>query len=168
MARYENKSLSVVPEREQETIDRYIRFGWELQNSQEVFNRDSHLEDRADGLYSVTTTTNYIKLLFRRDTEMPHYEEIRAIERDYEALEPTASRLPEDLKLKWKILIPALLLLPGILAQSVWLALLGPALGVGFVLLYHFFIYNPRFQKWGDARAAMSELEEKLAKITEE
>ena len=44
----------------------------------------------------------------------------------------------------------------------------GPALGVGFVLLYHFFVCNPRFQKWSDACSEMSAPEERLAKITEE
>lgn len=44
----------------------------------------------------------------------------------------------------------------------------GPALGVGFVLLYHFFGCNPRFQKWSDACSEMRAPEERLAKITEE
>ena len=50
MARMESKSVRVSPASEQITIDRYQKFGWVLLGSQEVFNRDSHLEEGAPAL----------------------------------------------------------------------------------------------------------------------
>lgn len=64
MARLESTSLSVLPNDEQEAIDTYQKFGWELKSSQEIFNKDSHNERRGDSVYNVTETTNYVKLVF--------------------------------------------------------------------------------------------------------
>mgnify|MGYP007101875896 CR=1 FL=1 len=83
MARLESKSVTCSPESENSTIDLYQEFGWVLQSSQEVFNKDSHLEDRSGTTYSVTQTTNYVKLIFSRDKDMPYYEQIAQLERDY-------------------------------------------------------------------------------------
>lgn len=82
----ENKSISVLPAQEQAQIDLWADFGWDLKSSQEIFNRDSHLEGRSSGTYSVTTTTNYVKLVFTRDTNMKNYNEIAAIEREFDSL----------------------------------------------------------------------------------
>ena len=94
MARLESTSLSVSPSKEQEAIETYQKFGWELKSSQEIFNKDSHNEVRGDSLYSVTETTNYVKLVFQRDKDMPYYNEICEIEKKFfEALnrEPSYS-----------------------------------------------------------------------------
>lgn len=94
MARLESTSLSVSPSKEQEAIETYQKFGWELKSSQEIFSKDSHNEVRGDSLYSVTETTNYVKLVFQRDKDMPYYNEICEIEKKFfEALnrEPSYS-----------------------------------------------------------------------------
>lgn len=83
MSRFENSSIQVSPSREQEAIEVYQKFGWELVSSQEIFNKDSHNEARGDSLYSVTETTNYVKLLFRRDKDMPYYNEVCDLENQY-------------------------------------------------------------------------------------
>lgn len=83
MARLESKSLSVSPEMEHEAIETYQKFGWELKSSQEIFNKDSHQELRGDSVYSVTETTNYVKLVFQRDKDMPYYNEVCEIEDKY-------------------------------------------------------------------------------------
>ncbi len=65
----ESKTVKCLPADEQFFIDVNQRFKWELVSSQEIFAQDTRLESRYDGDYSVTTTTNYIKLVFSRDTE---------------------------------------------------------------------------------------------------
>lgn len=83
MARLESKSLSVSPSMEHEAIETYQKFGWELKSSQEIFNKDSHQEQHGDSIYSVTETTNYVKLVFQRDKDMPYYNEVCEIEDKY-------------------------------------------------------------------------------------
>lgn len=83
MARLESKSLSVSPDKEHEAIETYQKFGWELKSAQEIFNKDSHEELRGDSVYSVTETTNYVKLVFQRDKDMPYYNEVCEIEDKY-------------------------------------------------------------------------------------
>lgn len=83
MARLESTSLSVLPNDEQEAIDTYQKFGWELKSSQEIFNKDSHNERRGDSVYNVTETTNYVKLVFQRDKDMPYYKQICELENKY-------------------------------------------------------------------------------------
>lgn len=81
MARMESKSVRVAPAAEQITIDRYQKFGWVLLGSQEVFNRDSHLEEGAPGtINSVTETTHFVKLVFQRDMDMPYYNKIKELD----------------------------------------------------------------------------------------
>lgn len=86
MARLEKKSITCRPVEENSTIQRFERFGWTLESSQEVYNKDSHIEKRFDANYSVTETTNYVKLVFSRDKDMPYYNEISALEAKYELL----------------------------------------------------------------------------------
>lgn len=54
----------------------YALFGWELFSNQRMKTRSSHLEGRADGVYSVTETTDESSLTFRRNMNMPHYSEL--------------------------------------------------------------------------------------------
>lgn len=85
MARMESKSVRVAPAAEQSTIDRYQKFGWVLLGSQEVFNRDSHLEEGAPGtINSVTETTHFVKLVFQRDMDMPYYNKIKELDEQFE------------------------------------------------------------------------------------
>lgn len=83
MARLETKSISVSPEFEQKTISTYERFGWTCAGSQTVDTKDSHLERKGDDLVSVTERSNYVKLLFQRDKDMPHYNELVSCESRY-------------------------------------------------------------------------------------
>ena len=110
MPRWESTSLSVAPEKEQEAIETYQSFGWELRSSQEIFNKDSHQEARGDSIYSVTETTNYVKLVFQRDKDMPYYNEVCEIENKYFDL---LNRKPIYYCGNAPIVIGALFLLPG-------------------------------------------------------
>lgn len=83
----EFKTITVAPAGEQYTIDTRTLFGWELQSSQEINTKESHIEAGFTGNVSVTTTENYVKLIFARDpSQVPHYQELTAIERQYDAL----------------------------------------------------------------------------------
>ena len=84
--RWESKVLQISQSQEQKTIKKYERFGWELASSQTVDTKDSHLEDRWDGLYSVTESTNYVKLTLRRNKNMPHYDELVKLEKQLDDL----------------------------------------------------------------------------------
>ena len=85
MAR-ETKSLTVSPNDEQSTIDLNECFGWELQSSQEVYSKDSHLESRSDGVYNVTSTTNYVKLVFSREKDDPRYLQYVNLESEFNSI----------------------------------------------------------------------------------
>ena len=83
MGKMESKSVTAAPSEEQDIIEKHELFGWELKSSQEVLSRDSHLENRGDDLYNVTTTQNYVKLVFQRDAESPIAAKARSVEDEY-------------------------------------------------------------------------------------
>ncbi len=68
----EIKSFKVHPDYESEEINYRQRFGWEFVSTQEIYNKDTHLERGIsdiilDTTTSVTETTHYVKLTFKRD-----------------------------------------------------------------------------------------------------
>ncbi len=79
----ETKVVNVESNEEQATMDFYAKFGWEVLTTQRVYNKDSHLESRNDGVYNVTTTTDFVRITFTRDKAMPFYREISDIENRY-------------------------------------------------------------------------------------
>ena len=84
MAMKEFKSFSVLPSEEEDTIKLWQTFGWELVGApQEIYNKDSNLERKGDDIYSVTTTTHYIKLTFERDPERKNDDELKSLETQY-------------------------------------------------------------------------------------
>ena len=83
MARNESKSIQVHPSDEQSQIDLMQKFHWNLQSSQEINTKDSHLEKRGDGIYSVTTTNRYVKLVFTRNLDDPNLDKIKNLENEY-------------------------------------------------------------------------------------
>ena len=76
----ETKAVQIHPSEENEQINLWGKFGWEVQSSQEIYNQNT--KDLGDKV--VTTTTNYVKLVFSRDTSMPNYDKIRSYENDYD------------------------------------------------------------------------------------
>lgn len=108
MARYETKSIQVSPDSEQHTINIWQKFGWTLESSQEIFNQDSHLENRGGDLYNVTKTTNYVKLVFKRNKDMAYYNEVCKLENQYHnivAKEPKLEKFGCLIKIAIAILI---------------------------------------------------------------
>lgn len=82
----ETKSITVHPNNENAQIELWSKFGWQLKSSQEIYSKDSHLERRGDKIYNVTQTTNYVKLVFQRDTEMKNYDELKKLESEYDLI----------------------------------------------------------------------------------
>ena len=112
----ETKTLTVNPNAEQDTIDLLASFGWNLKSSQEIKNKDSHLERRGDDIVSVTETEHYIKLVFDRDTKRDNYDRLKELENTYFTI---MSQEPEQRYVHVSFPIAAILLLmyvvPGVI-----------------------------------------------------
>jgi hypothetical protein len=107
----EFKTLNVAPGGENEAIEFWQHFGWELMGApQEIYNKSSHLEKDGDKINSVTETTHYIKLSFQRDTAMNHYSELASLQREYESI-PDASAPPKRFGMLFLILMGISLLM---------------------------------------------------------
>ncbi|MBE7080383.1 MAG: hypothetical protein E7371_04010 [Clostridiales bacterium] len=156
----ETKSISVHPDDEQETIDLYQTFGWELQSSQEIFNRDSHLERSGNNINSITTTTNYVKLVFSRETTMPNYSKLSALENEYHDVD-----FPYQQSAKGWFIISGIVAMLGIFNLGTWFFGI-PILAVGIVLLVFSFKKMKKFsdEYWSERSAANEKCEEILNK----
>lgn len=173
MAKTETKSVSVLPRDEQKAIKFHEKFGWSVQSSQEIFNRDTKQEvkDNIYGdseLWNVTTTTNYVKIIFQRDKEMKNYAEIVDFEKKYEANTYLIERAPG--LFPGKILsILIILLLIGTFGSFA-----GGAIGSGILSLLiaggifaarFFLIYKPKDEKASKAYAENKKIDEALEKL---
>lgn len=162
MAKFESKSISVAPAQEQDVIAKHEMFGWQLLSSNEVYNQDSHLEQRGDEIWNVTNTTNYVKLVFQRDTEIPNIEKIRSLEKEYWHYNEISAVYPSAPSWKFRILLPIVLALPGILTSNVVLMLAGLVLGIAVVICHKKFIYQPKVKQWADWANKRDELEAQI------
>lgn len=84
----EIKTLEIKNSEEQKTIEFWTQFGWQLKSSQRIYNKDSHLAQRGDTVYSVTETVDFTKLVFERDKNGPNYSTIARLEREYLSIDP--------------------------------------------------------------------------------
>ena len=75
MANDETKSVTTSHEEEQMIIEKHEQFGWSLHSSQEVLSQTAHSTDMGYYVQHTTTTTNYVKLIFKRDRDFPHARE---------------------------------------------------------------------------------------------
>ena len=105
----EIKTLTVAPNEDAQTIYNLQCFGWTLLSSQEVYNKDSHLEAWGKNTYSVTQTTHYVKLIFERDTtKIVNYSQIRRLEDAYMAVPcPKQNPAPKKEVVKWLMILCA-------------------------------------------------------------
>ena len=83
MANDETKSVTTSHEEEQMIIEKHEQFGWSLHSSQEVLSQAAHSTDMGYYVKHTTTTTNYVKLIFKRDRDFPNAKEIRPLEDEY-------------------------------------------------------------------------------------
>ena len=110
----ETKKVQVAPADEEAVIRLWQDFGWKLFSSQEIKNTDSHLERKGDTIYNVTTTENYVNLLFKRETNMANYSTIKELENQYLAVPENSGPYSSALK-KFLIAVAAILILIGML-----------------------------------------------------
>ncbi len=85
------KTMTVPPDLEVDAIQLWTTFGYELFGNQEVLSKDTHIEQGmmdvlCDTYTQVQETTHYIKLTFQRDPGIPHYDELKKLEDEFEAL----------------------------------------------------------------------------------
>ncbi len=79
---WEYKTVNIETGSENEVMERYGWFGWQLHSSQRIYNRDSTLEFDYMDKYGnrvykpVTYVTDYMQLNFARDTSRPYYSRI--------------------------------------------------------------------------------------------
>lgn len=112
---YEYKSERVAPAQQNNLVNTYAAFGWELMSAQETYHENTeitgvHAKARTYGAFmqgftgddgKVTTTidtaktvTNYVTLQFRRDTAIPNYAKLVELEHKAPDLFPTRPAKP--------------------------------------------------------------------------
>jgi len=180
--RIESKSYVAAPNEEQEVISKHELFGWELKSSQEVLSKESHLEERSGDLYSVTTTQNYVKLMFQRDADRPEVAQVKKLEEEYWNLyERTAWRYAPQ---KSKLLTIVPLVLCGVAVFGALYSLFAsgaPSFGArllsfvifiavaavmfGITFAYNRFVFNPREDKFFAGRRRKEDIEKEVQAI---
>ncbi|MDR3318976.1 MAG: hypothetical protein LBS99_06005 [Clostridiales bacterium] len=79
MARLESAVEQVAPSGQDRMKQRYEQFGWNLISVQDVVN---NYESRSgDTIYQ--NKERWVKLMFQRDKDMPNYERVRALEKEW-------------------------------------------------------------------------------------
>jgi hypothetical protein len=186
----ESKSITVAPSEEQQVIRKHEQFGWILKSSQEIYNKDSHLESRFSGLYNVTTTKNYVKLVFQRDTEMPQRDRIQSLENQYWQLYQNTRYTPTKNKkyTLFPIILSLIFLFEGIYAlfipdtdifwaggsnassileriQMLLVCLVISAVFFGIFYVYKRFIFAPKMKAYYSSCEKKKELEKEILTI---
>ncbi len=64
----------------------YRLFGWTLLSSQEINNQDSTVRVVGDYIVTQTTRIQYVKLTFKRDTNMPNYQRLCELQEEFESI----------------------------------------------------------------------------------
>lgn len=100
----ETKTLSVNPSEEQSTVEFWQDFGWELVSSQEIFNEYQKTSVDYQGNRTLSTErTNYVKLVFNRDTTIENHDKIVALEKKLPPLPQKSKQM-----LVWTILLASI------------------------------------------------------------
>ena len=112
---YEYKTERVAPARQNDLVNTYAAFGWELMSAQETYHESTeitgiHAKARTYGAFmqgftgddgkittmvdTAKTVTNYVTLQFRRDTAIPNYAKLVELEHKALDLFPTRPQKP--------------------------------------------------------------------------
>ena len=165
----ETKSITVSPQEEQNTIEIWQIFGWELLSSQEVFNKDSHVETRSDGVYNITSTTNYVKLLFSRENTIPNYSQLVALEKEFYNISLPTYREPEgDGLLYYGALVCGILSVVSLIGGAWYFALLLVPAAIALLIFRgkrRSDEQNYVFKKQKEANSKRAEILEKAKKL---
>jgi hypothetical protein len=127
MAMKDVKSISVAPEKEENTVRLFQSFGWELKSTQEIKTQDvqTFTGQDSDGTehYQTTRGDHYIKLTFERDPARQNYAELKSLEGQYYSVKnPSYPEEPVRFGMFWGIatVIGFILLPPGGIAIIIW------------------------------------------------
>ncbi|MDR0475531.1 MAG: hypothetical protein LBH43_17895 [Treponema sp.] len=85
----ETKFIEVGPRDVNSTIEAWASFGWELLGApQEINYSTTHRTQETDDHYAseYTTTTNYVKITFQRDSGIPNYSQLAELQRQYDSI----------------------------------------------------------------------------------
>lgn len=173
MAKIETKSVSVLPREEQDVIKFYEKFGWTVQSSQEIFNRDTRDEVRKntmgdDELWNVTTTTNYVKIIFQRDKEIDNYKKLCELQEEYETNEFIFKKAPGIMPGKILSIVIGLCLIAcisGFVNGQVGVGFVGLIFGGGIFAARYFLRYKPNDEKASAAYLRNQEIDKELEKL---
>lgn len=85
------KVLQIAPDMENDTIRIWQNFGYHYLSSQEVaYGTTTINQGPLDFLFNqikfITTRVNYVKLVLERDHDIPHYQELKDLEEQFNAV----------------------------------------------------------------------------------
>ena len=133
----EIKSISVAPSAEEETVNVWQSFGWEFKSTQEIKTQDvqqfTGQDDDGTEHYTTTRGEHYVKLTFERDPNRQNYNELVALEKQYNAV-PGPGYPPVRFGKVWGVIAGIGILLyvvPGIL-----------------IIIWRCVSYSKKYKKW--------------------
>jgi hypothetical protein len=157
----EVKSFTVDPDEEEETIEHWQIFGWELKSTQEVRTQDVQKYtgqiESSDGsitnYYETEEGEHYIKLTFERERSMPTYAELCDLEKRYDSIripdrpnEPTKPVLEKTGCFVWGISILGAVLGGGLIVKG-YVTMGVIFLIVGFMVLVPMMLKESAYSK---------------------
>ncbi len=169
MANDETRSITTSCEEEQTIIEAHEQFGWSLHSSQEIMSQVGHSTDMGYYVEHTTTTTNYVKLVFKRDRDFPNADKIRPLEDEY--WDNFAMRYTVPKILPGKILkgFAILYIVGGIFRyyfeHNILDLLFAVTIGLLPTLIRYFFYYKPKAKKAELAFERCCEISESVEEI---
>ena len=147
----ETKTVEVGPDYADDAVNTWAVFGWEFHSRQTIKNKSSKLENRGGSLYQVTESEHYVELTFQRDTSIPHYAELNALQKQYDAVPGPGKR--SNLFSKFSLIIMGLGLLTfisGFATGQIYV----PSIIIGALILFlKVFFHIKKNKKWDAAYA---------------
>lgn len=170
MSGTENKSVKTHPALEQEIISTHEKFGWSLVSSQELLSQTSHTSEDSVFVYHHTTTTNYVKLIFSRNRDIPNREKVVALEKEYWDCFDTFMSAPNIMPGKIFWIIAAVLCVPGLImlmsgAEGSIAAIPSILLGLAPIILRHICYYMPRKKQANECADRSDVIEEEIENL---
>ncbi len=149
MALKDVKSIEVKPADEDQTVQLWMSFGWELKSNQRIKTQDvqrfTHQDSDGTKHYETTFGVDFIKLTFERDPERKNYAELVELEKLYNTPLPSIptppsfdENEPKRMGFGWGILSVVGLLLyiiPGVI-----------------IIIWRLASYNKRVAKWKEKK----------------
>jgi len=110
----ETKKVVCNPGDEERLINHHMKFGWVLAHRDEVFSQTEHIngatsyslaltDDFSVGktkIQTYTSTTNYVNIIFQRETTQPKYIELKKLDDDCDSLFNELTQEQEDAALR--------------------------------------------------------------------